>query len=133
MRARLELLVCEIEEETRQRHEVEGGRPLGVAAVLAQDPLAQPAASKHSPAPLCHGSTAPIRSAFRATYRTFVDAFRRAAGALRALSPGAPLPAFPAGSFPPRARWVDHPSLAWPPWLELDVTKGGAHPMPAPG
>ena len=124
LRVRHERLVAEVEEETRQRYEDEGGRPLGVPAVLAQDPLDRPAASKRSPAPMCHASTAPIRSAFRAAYRTFVDAYRRAAETLRTLKPGAPLPAFPAGSFPPRSRSVAYAPPAWPPWIGRDITLG---------
>ncbi len=128
LRTRHRLLVEQVEAETRERHAAAGTRPLGVAALLAQDPHARPATPKHSPAPLCHASSTPVRSAFRAAYRAFVDAFRHAAEVLRASKPGSPLPTFPTGSFPPRMRPVEHGSPPSAVWRALDLDLMHAYP-----
>ncbi len=130
LRARHRLLVQQVEAETRERHAAAGTRPLGVAAVLAQDPHSRPATSKHSPAPVCHASSTPVRAGFRAAYRAFVDAFRRAAELLRASRPDSPLPAFPAGSFPPGPPTVEHGSPPATVWLGLDLDLMHAYPPP---
>jgi REP element-mobilizing transposase RayT len=90
--------------------------PLGVAAVLRQDPHAAPAELTCSPAPVCHASTRTVHEAFRAAYRTFVDAFRTAAAAVKR-GAAAIFSAFPPGSFPPAAPFVRPPDLFPLPWL----------------
>ena len=61
-----------------------GSAPMGVAAILAQDPHSRPAATTdRSPAPFVHASDEQTELDFRAQYRAFVDAFRAGAQRLR--------------------------------------------------
>ena len=76
---------------------------LGVAAILAMDPLHRPAKLVKSPAPLLHAFSKAARKAFYEGYAWFVSAFRKAAEALKAGDLNAP---FPAGSFPPALPFV---------------------------
>ena len=73
--------------------------PMGVAAILAQDPHSRPASTDRSPAPFVHASDEDTEIAFRSQYRTFVDAFRSGSQRLldgaRALADLFPLWAFP--------------------------------------
>ncbi len=57
---------------------------LGATAVMAQDPHSKPTATKRSPRPPCHASTATARRAFRGLYRAFVAAYREASALFRA-------------------------------------------------
>jgi REP element-mobilizing transposase RayT len=109
LRARHRQLADEIEEEVRV---VRKGAPvLGVAAVLATNPLACPDSSEHRPAPACHTASEAIRWRFARVYKSFVAAFRKEAEkmaefAKRACASTDPaLPRFPAGSMP-RPRWT---------------------------
>jgi len=77
-------IIKDIEEETRERHEKNGTRPLGAEAVLAQDPHDRPQHSKHSPAPLCHAASEAVRKTYRQAYRAFVNAYYRASELFRA-------------------------------------------------
>lgn len=47
--------------ETAARHKANGSRPLGPAAILAQDPFAQPVKTKRSFAPRVHAFSREIR------------------------------------------------------------------------
>jgi hypothetical protein len=111
--------------EVRRRHcelvdsvaaeaaELRDCQPAGVAKVLAADPLAAPAESSRSPAPLCHTSRSEMRDWFRAAYRAFVSSYRSAATALRRLgSASLPRP-FPPGAFPPRLQYTDATPVSW--------------------
>lgn len=96
--AKYRRLVKEIEAETRARHAAAGTRPLGVSAVLSQDPHARPARPKRSPAPLCHAASRAVREEFRKAYRAFVSAYRAASARFRA---GALDVEFPSDCFRP--------------------------------
>jgi hypothetical protein len=69
---------------------------------LEQDPHSAPEQSADSPAPFVHAALTPVRKAFKAAYRAFVDAFCIAAECLRAGSNAE----FPEGAFPPCAPFV---------------------------
>jgi hypothetical protein len=99
---RLAELVEEIEEEARVDREARGIEPLGVEAILRQDPHTCPNQTKKSPAPLYHATTA-AREASWESYSAFVVAFREAAERLRA---GDRTARFPLGSFPPGLPFV---------------------------
>lgn len=73
--------------------------PLGMSAVLAQDPHAAPEVSKHGRRPLCHASTSEGRRGFRAAFHSFVAAFRAAAASVTS-STASMFARFPAHSFP---------------------------------
>jgi hypothetical protein len=74
-------------------------KPMGEAAILAQDPHSRPSSTDRSPAPFVHASDEKTEVAFRSQYRAFVDAFRAGAQRLRerarALTDLLPLWAFP--------------------------------------
>jgi hypothetical protein len=75
-------------------------KPMGAAAILAQDPHSRPASTNRSPAPFVHASDEKTALAFRSQYRAFVDAFR--AGAQRLLERARNLATlFPLWAFPP--------------------------------
>jgi REP element-mobilizing transposase RayT len=103
-RRRVAALVQEIEEEARIRREEAGIKPLGVAAILAQDPTHRPRKLKKSPAPFVHAATKAVRLALWEAYATFVAAYRDAAEKLRTGGPDPPQ--FPAGCFPPALPFV---------------------------
>lgn len=72
----LEKLVADVEAQARQEH---GKPPLGVKAVLRQDPLHRPSDRKpKKPKPLCHSVYDRLRAEFRARYQLFVAAFAEA-------------------------------------------------------
>ena len=102
-RARIAALAADIEAEAAARRKRTGVRPLGPAAVLAQNPLRQPAQTKKSPAPALHAASQAARREFREAYARFVAAYRDAAEKLRA---GVRNAVFPAGSFPPALPFV---------------------------
>jgi hypothetical protein len=85
------------------RREAAGIRPLGIAAVLAQDPLHRPERIKKSPAPFVHAATKAMRQLLWEGYALFLAAYRSAAERLKA---GDPAPPFPAGCFPPALPFV---------------------------
>jgi hypothetical protein len=84
-----------------------GRPPLGLAAVLRQDPHAAPANFVPTPAPPCHAASAQLRRAFLQLRGAFTLAYRRVADAIAALlsprlqrrqatkPPGPPPPATP--------------------------------------
>jgi len=83
-RQRVANMAAEIEEDAAAARKRTGAEPLGVAAILAQDPTSRPKRLKKSPAP-------------------FVAAYRTAAEKLQKGDPG---PRFPLGSFPPALPFV---------------------------
>ncbi len=97
-RRRIATLVEGIELEAAARRKRTGVKPLGPAAVLAQDPLRQPKKTKKSPAPAFHVASKAVRRELWNAYALFVAAYRDAAGKLKA---GIRDVVFPRGSFPP--------------------------------
>jgi hypothetical protein len=92
--------VKEIQAAAEAENKTKGRKPMGVTAVLAQDPHSRPATTDRSPAPFVHASDEQTELDFRAQYRAFVDAFR--AGALRLLDRARELAEmFPLWAFPP--------------------------------
>src|SRR3954471_24829866 len=83
-RARAAALVEDIESEVAARRKKTGIKPLGVAAVLAQNPLRKPKKTKKSPAPAFHAASKAVRRELRDAYALFVAAYRAAAEKLRA-------------------------------------------------
>jgi len=94
----VEELVRAIEAEAIQREAWSGRPPLGREAVVRQDPRHEPNRIGKSRAPMAHAASLAARDALLDGYRLFVEAYRRAAGGLRAGLLDAP---FPEGSFPP--------------------------------
>jgi hypothetical protein len=93
-------IVAEIKEKADAENKEKGRTPMGVAAILAQDPHSKPASTDRSPAPFVHANDDAIELEFRARYRAFVDAFR--AGALRLRERARELSEmFPLWAFPP--------------------------------
>ena len=107
-RARIEQLVRDINDTAHQMREEKNLKPLGVKAILAQNPFAPPEQPKKSPSPLFHAVKREVRKALWEAYAWFVAAFREAAERLRV---GDLAAKFPAGSFPPPLPFVsDGPS-----------------------
>ena len=76
-------IVGEIQSKAETENKEKGRQPMGVAAILAQDPHSKPASTDRSPAPFVHASDDSTEMEFRAAYRAFVDAFRTGAARLR--------------------------------------------------
>jgi hypothetical protein len=76
-------IVAEITEHAEVENREKGRPPMGVAAILAQDPHSKPATTDRSPAPFVHATHDSTVQEFRAAYTAFFDAFR--AGRLRLL------------------------------------------------
>ena len=93
------VVVGEIQANAEADNKEKGRQPMGVAAILAQDPHSKPASTDRSPAPFVHASDDSTEIEFRIRYRAFVDAFRAGATRLRQrareLSDMFPLCAFP--------------------------------------
>jgi REP element-mobilizing transposase RayT len=102
-RARAAALVEDIESEAAARRRRTGVKPLGVAAVLSQDPLEKLKKTKKSPAPAFHAASRAVRRSLWDAYSLFVAAYRAAAEKLRA---GVRDVVFPPGSFPPPLPFV---------------------------
>jgi len=83
--------------------EARGVEPLGVEAILRQDPHTRPNQTKKSAAPAYHAASKAARKSFWEAYSAFVAAFREAADRLRA---GDRTARFPLGSFPPALPFV---------------------------
>ena len=98
--AEMRRMVNEIEVQADAENLAQGRKPLGVAAILAQDPHSRPATTDRSPAPFVHASDKRTALEFRAKYRAFVDAFRAGAERLKA-SAAKFAKMFPLWSFPP--------------------------------
>jgi REP element-mobilizing transposase RayT len=101
-RAQIAALVEQITADAGARREETGIKPIGPAAVLAQNPFDQPRKTKRSPAPRVHAFCKSIRQEMRQTYAWFVRAFREAEKS-RA---GDRMAKFPIGSFPPGLPFV---------------------------
>jgi REP element-mobilizing transposase RayT len=102
-RRRVTSMVADIEAEAVARRKRTGIRPLGPAAILAQNPLQRPERTKKSPAPAFHAASQIVRRELRGFYTEFVAAYRDAAQKIRA---GVLQVAFPIGSFPPALPFV---------------------------
>ena len=96
-------LATEIEEDAAAARQRTGVEPLGVAAILAQEPTSRPKRLKKSPAPLFHAASQVIRHYLYEGFSWFVAAYRTAAEKLQR---GDPDPHFPLGSFPPALPFV---------------------------
>ena len=93
-------IVAEIKTRAEAENKEKGRKPMGVAAILAQDPHSKPASTDRSPAPFVHATDDATEIEFRARYRVFVDAFR--VGAQRLHERARELvDMFPLWSFPP--------------------------------
>jgi hypothetical protein len=93
-------IVKEIQAAAEAENKAKGREPMGVIAILAQDPHSRPATTDRSPAPFVHASDEKTELDFRAQYRAFVDAFR--AGAQRLGDRAHELAdLFPLWAFPP--------------------------------
>ena len=84
--------MAEVDAEAADHRERTGAQPLGPEAILAQNPLSQPARPKKSPAPAVHAATKAVRRELRNAYFTFVATYRDAAEKLRAGKRDAPFP-----------------------------------------
>ncbi|HET9227041.1 MAG TPA: hypothetical protein VFR31_10260 [Thermoanaerobaculia bacterium] len=102
-RARIAELVEEVEAEARADREAKGIEPLGVEAILRQDPHTRPNETKKSPAPAFHAATKKARKRFWEEYSAFAAAFREAAEKLKEGKPAR----FPLRSFPPALPFVN--------------------------
>ncbi len=96
-------LATEIENDAAAARRRTGVEPLGVPAILAQDPTSRPKRLKKSPAPLFHAVSQVIRHYLYEGFSWFVAAYRTAAEKLQR---GDPDPHFPLGSFPPALPFV---------------------------
>jgi hypothetical protein len=76
-------MVEEIQATAEAENKAKGREPMGVDAILGQDPHSRPATTNRSPAPLVHASDEKTELNFHAQYRAFVDAFRAGAQRLR--------------------------------------------------
>jgi hypothetical protein len=93
-------MVKDIEEQAKAVNLAKGRTPMGVTAILKQDPHSRPATTDRSPAPFVHASDKKTEMEFRAKYRAFVNAFRAGAERLKARA-AAFADMFPLWSFPP--------------------------------
>ncbi len=98
--AEIRHMVREIEAQAEAENLAKGRTPMGVAAILAQDPHSRPASTDRSPAPFVHASDKQTALEFRAKYRVYVDAFRSGAWRLKARAADF-AEMFPLWSFPP--------------------------------
>ena len=96
-------LVREIEEETLARHRVDGTAPIGVQAVLSQDPEYRQMVPPKSPRSWVHALSHEERQRVRAALLWLVAAYRAAADRFRK---GEYHVEFPAGTFPPTRPFV---------------------------
>ena len=94
-------IVGEIQAKAEAENKKKGRQPMGVVAILSQDPHSKPATTDRSPAPLVHATDDSTEMEFRVRYRAFVDAFR--AGALRFRDRAHEIrDMFPLWAFPPQ-------------------------------
>jgi len=102
-RERVGTMAREIEEGAAAARRRTGAEPLGVAAILAEDPWTRPDRVKKSPAPLFHAASKVVRHYLWEGFAWFAAAYRTAAEKLQR---GDPAPRFPIGSFPPALPFV---------------------------
>ena len=74
-------IVGEIQVKAEAENKEKGRQPMGVVAILSQDPHSKPATIDRSPAPFVHATDDSTEIEFRVRYRAFFDGFRT--GALR--------------------------------------------------
>jgi hypothetical protein len=110
-------VVGEIEAEAEAANRAKGRAPMGVTAILDQNPHHIPASSDRSPAPFVHAHYKQKGDEFRAAYRAFVADFRAGVASLIAqakditkLFPDWAFP--PALPFTPLARAASAPAAA---------------------
>lgn len=96
--ARVQALIDDINAEATAKRAAEGKQPLGLAALLAQDPRSKPAEVKYSPRPLCHATDATLRVAYKTQLRELRVAYDAASARYRA---GDFAVEFPEYTFPP--------------------------------
>jgi hypothetical protein len=77
-------VVREINAAAEAANKEKGRRPMGVKAILDQDPHHRPDAPARSPAPLVHAHDDEKRDEYLAAYRAFVISFRAGVEALKA-------------------------------------------------
>ncbi len=102
-------MVAEIEARGRESRGAAGSAPLGVRAILRQDPHSRPRSSKRSAAPIAHAATVETWLAMKIAYQEFVAVYRRAAEQWKR----DPSTTFPSGCFPPRAPFVARAGPVW--------------------
>ncbi len=102
-------MVSEIEAWGREPTGRGGSAPLGVQAILRQDPQGRPRSSKRSPAPIAHAATVETWLAMKIAYQEFVAVYRRAAERWKR----DPRTTFPSGCFPPGAPFVARAGPVW--------------------
>jgi REP element-mobilizing transposase RayT len=105
-RARVAELVRGVEAEGRELNRELGRKPMGAAWVRRQHPHDMPESVSSSPPPPCHTSDPELRRRYLEARREFVEAYYRAAEALRR---GELDVAFPPGCFPPALPFVPFP------------------------
>ena len=98
--AQIRKLAGEAQQEARLSRD--GSPWLGLAAILNQDPKAEPIKPNLKPRPLCHTTLSELYHGFRQTYRDFVAAYREATAALYRGDFSIPFPAY---AFPPAMRF----------------------------
>ena len=103
IRRRITEMVDDIDAEHARRVVLNGGAPLGVAAIRKQHPHDRPEHTKKSPAPAVHAASKAVRKQMKDAYRLFVAAYREASARLRA---GELTVEFPPGCFPPAGPFV---------------------------
>ena len=96
-------MVNEIDAQSARRFVLNGRAPLGVEAIRQQNPHDRPPRTKKSPAPAVHAASKAMRKQMKEAIRLFVEAYREAAGRLRA---GELTVEFPPGCFPPARPFV---------------------------
>lgn len=102
-RHRVGELITAIEIETAARHTRQRSKPLGVKAILSQNPHHRPDKLKKACAPAFHAATKAARRELVEAYGWFMTAYREAA---EKLQNGSSEAIFPHGSFPPRLPFV---------------------------
>jgi hypothetical protein len=93
-------VVAEIGARAEAENREKGRAPMGVAAILAQDPHSKPVSTDRSPAPFVHATHDSTVAEFRIAYRAFVDAHRAGFERLRDRARELAQP-FPLWAFPP--------------------------------
>ena len=93
-------VVREIDVAAAEDAKAQGTEPMGVQAILKQDPHRRPGAPDRSPAPLVHAHDSERRVEFLAAYREFVANFRSGVAGLLAQAKEI-VQAFPDWAFPP--------------------------------
>jgi hypothetical protein len=86
-RSRVAEMIRLDDQETRERHERDGTAPVGVRAILKQDPFNRPAEPKKSPAPPCHTSRPSWGRSWRTLYRAFDERIRAETETIRKAIP----------------------------------------------